>query len=213
MTAEPHATPRLSPGSLNFRQWACGRRGARHRAVVLGRLSGRSQFPSLDRLFAVDGMRRCGLRAQIARDAAGSVRTGAVGQGSDNNPRRIGLLADLFARHGGDDGKFEAFNRCSRTVRLWACHRRLDCDVAGGSRYGRECLRRSRAAAERLADASLIEPLRLLLERDLRTGRAARAAYQAGRRRGPMPAGRHRREFVGLHARLFRHARARRSRR
>ena len=93
------------------------------------------------------------------------------------NPRHIGLMADLLARHGrregGDDSK----------PSIAAAHRaRLRAIIEGWMaalqqapypvRYISSEVAR---AAQRLADASLAEPLRLLLERDLADQAEARA--------------------------------------
>jgi hypothetical protein len=98
-----------------------------------------------------------------------------------NNPRRIGLMADLLAGHGSDaeDSKppIEAAHRATLRgiVEGWIATLRAAPNPA------RHTSSEVARAAERLADASLAEPLRLLLERDLTDYVAARAAQHGQR--------------------------------
>ena len=73
--------------------------------------------------------------------------------------------------------KFEAANRPPASCDPKRHHRCMDCDVASVPNTVRHASSEVARAAERLADASLTEPLRLLLERDLTDHAAARAAY------------------------------------
>jgi len=109
-----------------------------------------------------------------------------VARGQTDNPRRIGLLADLLARHGGSSGRSRppigAAHRATRTnIDAWITRLRAAPNTV------RHASSEVARAAERLADASLAEPLRLLLERGLTDHAAARAAYLA-KPGGPMPA-------------------------
>jgi hypothetical protein len=95
-----------------------------------------------------------------------------------DNPRRIGLMADLLARHGGNIGNSKppvgAANLATLRVILegWIAKLRA---APNPEQY--TCSEVARAA-ERLADATLAESLRLLLERDLTAYAAARTAQQ-----------------------------------
>jgi hypothetical protein len=97
-----------------------------------------------------------------------------------DNPRRIGSMADLVARHGGNIGSsnppYEASNRAilRAVIEGWIAA----LQVAGNPvRHASSEVAR---AAARLADASLSEPLRLLFERDLADYTAALAARRPG---------------------------------
>jgi NACHT C-terminal Alpha/Beta 2 len=93
-------------------------------------------------------------------------------------PRRIGLMADLLACHGGNIGDSKQpigpAHRAALRVILegWIAILRA---APNPEQYA--CSEVARAA-ERLADASLAESLRLLLERDLTAYAAARTAQQ-----------------------------------
>jgi hypothetical protein len=98
------------------------------------------------------------------------------------NSWRIRQMADLLARHGSADG------RDSRPPIHAAHHASLRAIVEGWIATLRAMANPVRhissevaRAAGRLADASLAEPLRLLLERDLIDQAAARAAYRRGK--------------------------------
>lgn len=101
-----------------------------------------------------------------------------------DNPHHIGLLADLFARYGSDNGNGKqlidvAYRADLRIViERWIEILRT---VQQPSRYASSEVAR---AAERLADPALAEPLRDLLERDLIAHAAARAARLAARGQG-----------------------------
>ncbi|MEX2166523.1 MAG: hypothetical protein WD852_05815 [Methyloceanibacter sp.] len=110
-----------------------------------------------------------------------------VARARTDDLQRIGLLSDLLARHGGDRGNGKlpigvAHRATLRNpVKAWIATLRA---APSTVRYASSQVAR---ATERLADASLAKPLRLLLERDLTDYAAARAAYLT-RRSGPMPA-------------------------
>jgi hypothetical protein len=114
-----------------------------------------------------------------------------VARGQTEEPRHIGLMADLLARHGGSDVESrppidEAHRTPLRSVvgdwieallRSPVPVRYFSADVA--------------RAVGRLADPALADPLRRLLERDLRDLSAARDARSARSPRaaaGPLPA-------------------------
>jgi hypothetical protein len=103
-----------------------------------------------------------------------------------DDPRRIGLMADLLARHGGGLGDskppIEAVHRATLRVVVegWMASLR---EMPSPVRYVSSEVAR---AAGRLADASLAEPLRVLLERELSDCAADRAARLAGQATGIM---------------------------
>lgn len=102
-----------------------------------------------------------------------------VAEAQIENPRRIGLLADLLARHGGNSGGSRPPIARSYGVLLRAIiNGWIETLLAlpDPARYASSEVAR---ATERLADASLAEPLRRLLERDLTDQAAARAARLA----------------------------------
>jgi hypothetical protein len=104
-----------------------------------------------------------------------------VEKAQTDNPRRIGLLADLLARHGSNTGNSRPPippPHCAplrATINGWITTLLAAPDPV---RYASSEVAR---AAERLADAGLANPLRLLLERDLIDHAAARAAFLANR--------------------------------
>ena len=104
-----------------------------------------------------------------------------------SNPRRIGLLADLLARHGGDDGSSRLPINITHRASLRSAIDHWIATLLAEPNTVRHASSEVARAAERLADANLADPLRLLLERDLTDHAAARATYLAGGRRGPMP--------------------------
>ncbi|UVM25022.1 NACHT domain-containing NTPase [Pseudomonas sp. B21-021] len=113
-----------------------------------------------------------------------------VSKSEETNYRRIGLLADVLARHGraGGDTKLpfdeDTRSNLSRAVGTWMetllaapqLPRNVASDVA--------------RAAERVADAELAELLRTLIERDLVEYEIARSGWlQTGGRGGVIPMG------------------------
>jgi hypothetical protein len=90
-----------------------------------------------------------------------------VAKAEIDDPRRIGLLADLLARHGGNPGNsrppIASPHRAalSATINGWI---NILLATPDPFRYVSSEVAR---ATERLADSSLVAPLRLLLERDL----------------------------------------------
>ena len=62
-----------------------------------------------------------------------------------DNPRHIGLMADLLARHGREGGDFEAANRSSAPDPVARHRRRVDSDSAPGAQSGPLRFFRSRA--------------------------------------------------------------------
>jgi hypothetical protein len=149
-----------------------------------------------DQLFAIDDQVRALGRYDEQLSNAHSRLVGAiaatrqevfvpvlVARAQTDNPRRVGLLADLLARHGGIDRNsrppIAAVHRTALRTSIGAWITTLLAAPNTVRHASSEVAR----AAERLADASLAEPLRLLLERDLTDYAAARAGYS----RGPMP--------------------------
>jgi len=166
-----------------------------------------------DQLFALDDQVRAGGRYdQSLSDAHARLESALTAtrqdvfvrvlaaRGRTDNPRHIGLMADLLARHGHEGGDsvppIAAAHRDAVrvVVEAWIAAllrapepvRRVSADVA--------------RAAGRLADASLAEPLRHLLERDLVDQAAARAARLAAptRLQGPDATG-----YSLMYARAF----------
>ncbi|QEZ63928.1 hypothetical protein D4N37_14485 [Pseudomonas protegens] len=104
--------------------------------------------------------------------------------------RRIGLLADVLARHGRDGGDtkppFDEAHRSSlsRVVETW-----MD-TLQAAPVLARNVASELARAAERVADATLAEPLFNLLERDLVEYESARSSWlQAAGRGGVVPMG------------------------
>jgi hypothetical protein len=109
-----------------------------------------------------------------------------VARAQTDNPRRIGLLADLLAYHGRNDRDSRPPIAAPHRTALRTSIGAWITTLLAAPNEVRHASSEVASAAERLADASLAEPLRLLLERDLTDYAAARAAYLA-RPRGPMP--------------------------
>jgi hypothetical protein len=109
-----------------------------------------------------------------------------IARAQTEDPLRIGLLADLLARHSGNswDPKppIQPALRAPLciTLDLWIT------TLLAAPQTVRHASSEVARGAERVAVASLAEPLRLLLERDLTDYAAARAAYLA-RPQGPIP--------------------------
>jgi hypothetical protein len=110
-----------------------------------------------------------------------------VARAQTDNPRRIGLLADLLARHGGNNGSSRPPIGAAHRATLRTIIDAWITTLRAAPNTVRHASSEVARAAERLADRSLAEPLRLLLERDLTDYAAARAAYLA-EPRGSMPA-------------------------
>jgi hypothetical protein len=105
----------------------------------------------------------------------------ALNKGQTNNPRHIGILSDLLARHGRNFGDeippFDATHRVGLRALVEGWMEAL-CLAPEPQRHAASEIAR---AAERLANADLAEPLRRLLERDLSDYDSARAArFAAG---------------------------------
>jgi hypothetical protein len=93
-----------------------------------------------------------------------------------DNVRHIGLMADLLARHGRDGGDAPPIATAHRS-RLLGMVEGWIATVLGAPCPVRDVSSELARATERLADASLAEPLRLLLERDLSDNAAAKVVY------------------------------------
>lgn len=111
-----------------------------------------------------------------------------VSKSEEANYRRIGLLADVLARHGGGDTKppFDDEHRSnlSLVVGTW-----MD-TLQAMPQLPRNVASEVARAAERVADAALAEPLLNLIERDLVEYEIERSGWlQAGGRGGVIPAG------------------------
>jgi len=113
-----------------------------------------------------------------------------VSKSEEANYRRIGLLADVLARHGrgGGDAKppfdNESRSNLSRVIGTW-----IDALLAA-PQLPRNVASEVARAAERVADAELAEPLFTLIERDLAEYEFERSRWlQAGGRGGVNPMG------------------------
>jgi hypothetical protein len=102
-----------------------------------------------------------------------------VEKSETGDPRRIGLLADLLARHGGNSGNSKPPIAHPHRAPVRAVIDRWIKALLAAPNPVRYVSSEVARATERLADASLAEPLRLLLERDLTDRAAARAARLA----------------------------------
>jgi hypothetical protein len=146
-----------------------------------------------DQFFAIDDrLQASGINDERLRSASSRLRK-AIGatrldvfvevlaaRARTDNPHHIGLMADLFARHGSGAG--------DRMPPIAAVHGAMLRTIIDGwiktllaaphpVRYASSEVA---SAAERLADATLAEPLRRLLERDLIDYAAAQASYRPG---------------------------------
>ncbi len=113
-----------------------------------------------------------------------------VSKSEGANYRRIGLLADVLARHGRGDGDTklpfddEPRSNLSRVVGAW-----IDALLAA-PQLPRNVASEVARAAERVADAELAEPMFTLIERDLAEYEIERSRWlQAGGRGGVNPMG------------------------
>ncbi len=103
-----------------------------------------------------------------------------IANAQSSDPRRIGLLADVLARHGSNNGDskppFDAVHRpgLRDVVQAW-----MD-TLSTVQHPARQAASEVARAGGRLADAALAEPLFALLERDLADYDAARAARLTG---------------------------------
>jgi hypothetical protein len=102
-----------------------------------------------------------------------------VAKAVTDNPRRIGLLADLLARHGGESGNSKPPIACAHRAALRATIERWIATLRAAPDPSRYTSSEVARATERLADESLADPLRFLLERDLTDHAAAWAARLA----------------------------------
>jgi hypothetical protein len=96
-----------------------------------------------------------------------------------DNPRHIGLLADLLARHGGESGNSRPPIGPVQRPALRAIIERWIATLIAAPDPVRYISSEVARAAERLADENMAEPLRHLLERDLTDHAAAWAARSA----------------------------------
>lgn len=163
-------------------------------AAVIGPVTVSALF---DQLFAVDDQVSAMGRYDQQFSNAHSRLMGAIaatrqdvfvevlaGRAQTDDPRHIGLMADLLARHGRNGGDSKPPIGAAHRAPLRAI---IDGWIATLRRAPdpvRHTSLQVARAAGRLADASLAEPLRLLLERDLADQAAARAAHRASPR-GP----------------------------
>lgn len=105
---------------------------------------------------------------------------------SEVDPRRIGLLADLLARSGGDDRDgarvipSEYLGPLAKLVEAWGKHLLAHPDAT------RHQFAEVARAAEQLAQPELLNALTKLLAEDLKRWKAARAAFRPGT--GTIPA-------------------------
>lgn len=113
-----------------------------------------------------------------------------VSKSEEANYRRIGLLADVLARHGRGDGDAkppfdnESRSNLSRVIGTW-----IDA-LLTAPQLPRNVASEVARAAERVADAELAEPLFTLIERDLAEYEIERSRWlQAGGRGGVNPMG------------------------
>jgi hypothetical protein len=157
-------------------------------AAVIGRATVSALF---DQLFTIhDQMQPLVYNQQLSNalsrlsDAIAQTRQDVfipvlVTKSETGDPRRIGLLADLLARHGGNTGNsktpivLQHRAPLRATINGWI---EILLATTGPARYASSEVAR---ATERLADASLADPLRRLLERDLTDQAAAQAARVA----------------------------------
>ncbi len=99
----------------------------------------------------------------------------------NDNPRHIGLMADLIARHGHSSENPAPPIGLAHRSPLRTIIERWITTLQQSANPVRHVSSQVARAAARLADSSLAEPLRLLLERDLADQAAARAAHLAAR--------------------------------
>ena len=149
---------RVGKSVLTVRRWRRRYAAKGVDRVVEGRDPPARAQAVFDQLFAIDDQLQALGRYDERLSNARSRLKGAIAatrqdifvqvlaaRAQTDNPRRIGLMADLLARHGGNAGEFEAANR-SRTPCHFACHcRRLDSDTASGAEPGSPHFLRSRA--------------------------------------------------------------------
>jgi hypothetical protein len=104
-----------------------------------------------------------------------------ITKGNTRDSRRIGLLPDVFARHGGERGAKKPPIGSEHQTPLRALLEAWMETLRTASEPQRHVASEVARAAERLANPELAEPLRKLLERDLDDY----AAERAGRRADP----------------------------
>lgn len=100
------------------------------------------------------------------------------------DPRRIGLLADVLARHGGNNGDLKPPIGVAHLAALRAVVEDWITILQTTPQPARYASSEVARAAGRLANAELAEPLSALLERDLADYATAKAAHLAARGRG-----------------------------
>ena len=160
-------------------------------AAIIGPITVSALF---DQLFAIDDQMQALGRRHDQQITSAKVRLdGAIAATRQNvfvsvllaraqtsNPRRIGLMADLLARHGGDDGGSRLPINITHRASLRSAIDHWIATLVAEPNTVRHASSEVARASERLADANLADPLRLLLERELTDDAAARAAYFAG---------------------------------
>ena len=125
------------------------------------------------------------LLGRISSTRLNAFADAVLSRSETNDPRKIGVLADVFSRHDKGDSENalrlddERHARMASTVERWA-------DALLASReLNRSQLANVARAIERLADASLVPTLERLLTEDLARWKQSReeflAAHQAGR--------------------------------
>jgi hypothetical protein len=146
-----------------------------------------------DQFFAIDDQlkalgrydqRLSNARSRL-RDAIAATRLDAfvqvlVARAQTDNSQRIGLIADLLACHGDSTGDPKPPIGAAHRATLRAIVEGWIATLRAAPNPVRHISSEVARAAERLADANLAEPLRLLFERDLTDYAAARAARSAG---------------------------------
>ena len=107
-----------------------------------------------------------------------------VANARTDDPQRVGLLAHLLARHGGDSGNSNPPINAVHRADLHAVVERWTETLRMAPQPARHAASEVASAVGRLTDAGLAEPLYALLERDLADYASARKARLAARGRG-----------------------------
>lgn len=180
----PVATAALDPSTPERRLNAA--------AAVIGPVTVSALF---DQLFTVDDqMRALGRYDQQLSNAHSRLVVAITATRQDvfvqvlaaraqtDNPRHIGLMADLLARYGRNGGDSKSPIGAAHRAPLRAIIEGWIATLRRAPNPVRYTSSEVARAAERLADPNLAEPLRFLLERDLADQAAARAAHGAAPR-------------------------------
>ncbi|MGD1038118.1 MAG: hypothetical protein ABR878_13255 [Roseiarcus sp.] len=107
-----------------------------------------------------------------------------VAKAQTGDPQRIGLLADVLARHGGNNGDSKPPINAVHRADLHAIVEGWTETLRTAPQPARHAASEVASAIGRLADAELAEPLYALLERDLSDYATARKARLAARGQG-----------------------------